>query len=297
MRGVIVNELPPSQLTERIAEKARSLGASVVGVADVGPLRTSPSHRISPRIGMGLETRWRDAPDDVDPAEVAWPSDAVSAVVIGVAHPADEPQLDWYDGKGTPGNRLLIEIAGELSDWLEREFAIRSHRPPYFVESGGVFMKDAAVLAGLGSVGRNNLVITPGHGPRIRWRVLLLDRAAKATGPVEYDPCAGCDEPCRRACPVGAFDEAAYDASALGQSELPGTDGTYDRITCNTKMAQDVADAAAALAAGDADQKDLASTMNAFEEAVMALPAAGSGEARYGVKYCRRCELSCPVGR
>jgi epoxyqueuosine reductase len=65
---------------------------------------------------------------------------------------------------------------------------------------------------------------------------------------------------------------------------------------CNTKMAQDVEDAAGALATSEEDRKDLASTMNAFEEVVMALPPAG-GEARYGVKYCRRCELSCPVGR
>ena len=36
--------------------------------------------------------------------------------------------------------------------------------------------------------------------------------------------------------------------------------------------------------------------MNVFEEAVMTLPPAGA-EPRYGVKYCRRCELSCPVGR
>lgn len=291
-----MNQPSPSELTESIAEKAASLGASVVGVADVGALKASPSHRISPSIGMGLEVRWRDAPDDVEPAEVDWPAGAVSAVVIGVSHPADRPELDWYDGKGTPGNRDLIRIAGELSRWLEDEFALVTHRPPYFIESGGVFMKDAAVLAGLGSVGRNNLVVTPGYGPRIRWRVLLLDHAAEATGPVEYDPCAGCAEPCRRACPVGAFDETAYDARALGQAQLPATDGAYDRITCNTKMAQDVEDAAAALATSEGGRKDLASTMNAFEEAVLTLPAAGD-EARYGVKYCRRCELSCPVGR
>ena len=291
-----MNEPSPSELTELIVERARSLGASVVGVADVEALKASPSHRISPRIGMGLEVRWRDAPDDVVPAEVDWPADAASAVVIGVSHPADQPELDWYDGKGTPGNRALIRIAGELSGWLEDEFSIASHRPPYFIESGGVFMKDAAVLAGLGSVGRNNLVVTPGYGPRVRWRVLLLDRAARSTGPVEYDPCAGCAEPCRRACPVGAFDETAYDAATLGQSRLPATDGTYDRITCNTKMAQDIEDAAAALATSEDDGRDLAARMNAFEEAVLALPPAG-GESSYGVKYCRRCELSCPVGR
>ena len=285
-----------SELTDRIVEKARSLGASVVGIADVEPLKASPSSRIVPRIGMGLRSRWRHAPDDVVPAEVDWPAGAVSAVVIGVSHPADRPELDWYDGKGTPGNRALIEIVQELSDWLAGDLSVQTWRPPYFIESGGVFMKDAAVLAGLGSIGRNNLVVTPEYGPRVRWRVLLLDHAAEATGPIDFDPCAGCDEPCRRTCPVGAFDETAYDAAALGQPDLPGTDGTYDRVTCNTKMSRDVEDAADALAAGNEEREDLASTMNAFEEAVMALSPAGD-EARYGVKYCRRCELSCPVGR
>ncbi len=123
-----MNELSPSELTERIVEKAKSLGASAVGVARVDSLKVSPSHRISPKIGMGLEVRWRDAPDDVVPAEVDWPADAVSAVVIGVSHPADQPELDWYDGKGTPGNRALIRIVKELSDWLKDSY-LHHHLP------------------------------------------------------------------------------------------------------------------------------------------------------------------------
>jgi len=218
------------------------------------------------------------------------------AVVIGVAHPADRPELDWYDGKGTPGNRILIRIVKELSEWLEQTYAVKSSRPPYFIESTGIFLKDAAVMAGLGRIGRNNLVITPEYGPRIRWRALLMDRPAMATGPIDFDPCDGCDEPCRRACPVKAFDRVAYSAEELGQSALPGLNGTYDRVTCNTKMSRDVDDAAKALAASDEEGAALASTMNAFEEVEMALPK-GDGTPRYGVKYCRACELSCPVGR
>ena len=75
-----------------------------------------------------------------------------------------------------------------------------------------------------------------------------------------------------------------------------GADGTYDRVTCYTKVAQDVQDAAAALAAGEEERRNLVATMNAFEEAVAALSPAGD-EARYGVKYCRRCELNCPAGK
>ena len=283
------------EFADTTIEKAKSLGASVAGVADVRALKESPSHRIYPRIGMDPDVRWQDAPEEALHHEVDWPADAVSAVVVGVSHPADRPELDWYDGKGTPGNRILIRIVRELSEWLEETFSVKSYRPPYFIESTGIFLKDAAVMAGLGCIGKNNIVITPEYGPRIRWRALLLDRTARAAGPVDYDPCEGCPQPCRKACPVAAFDETAYDASALGQSQLPGTDGTYDRITCNAKMAQDVEDAAATLAASEEDRRELASTMNAFEEAVLTLQPAG-GEVRYGVKYCRRCELSCPVG-
>ena len=74
----------PSELTDRIVEKARSLGASVVGVADVETLKASPSHRIYPKIGMDPEVRWQDAPEEALHHEVEWPADAVSAVVIGV---------------------------------------------------------------------------------------------------------------------------------------------------------------------------------------------------------------------
>jgi epoxyqueuosine reductase len=286
----------PSELADRIVEKARSLGASVVGVADIEALKASPSHRIYPKIGMDPEVPWQDAPEEALHHEVEWPADAVSAVVTGVEHPTSRPELDWYDGKGTPGNRILIRITKELSAWLGAAFSVKSYRPPYFIESTGIFLKDSAVLAGLGCIGKNNMVVTPEYGPRIRWRALLLDRTAKATGPVDYDPCDGCPQPCRRACPVKAFDHAAYDAPTIGQAQLPATDGTYDRVTCNTKMSLDVDEAARAIAASDEEGEALASTMNAFEEVVLALPTAG-GEAQYGVKYCRMCELSCPVGR
>jgi len=52
-----MNQASPSELTERIIEKAKVLGASVAGVADVERLKASPSHRILPRIGMDPDVR------------------------------------------------------------------------------------------------------------------------------------------------------------------------------------------------------------------------------------------------
>jgi epoxyqueuosine reductase len=43
---------------------------------------------------------------------------------------------------------------------------MKGHRPlPYKVEEGGMFLKDAATLAGLGIIGKNNLLITPEFEP------------------------------------------------------------------------------------------------------------------------------------
>jgi len=44
--------LSDPELTATVVEKAKSLGASVAGVADVGSLKESPSHLIYPKIGM-----------------------------------------------------------------------------------------------------------------------------------------------------------------------------------------------------------------------------------------------------
>lgn len=160
-----MNPVSSSELTQKIVEKAKSLGATIAGVASVESLIDSPSHQIYPKIGMNLKVHWQDVKDDVTPNEVAWPADAVSVVVIGVEHNADKPELDWWDGKGTPGNRILIRINKELSEWIEDTFSVKTYKLPYFVEKGGIFLKDAAVMAGLGCIGKNNLLITPIYGP------------------------------------------------------------------------------------------------------------------------------------
>jgi epoxyqueuosine reductase len=291
-----MNKLSRSELTEKIVEKAKSLGASIAGVAGVESLKESPSHRIYPKIGINLEAHWQDAKDDVKLGEVAWPADAVSTVLIGVAHNPDEPELDWWDGKGTPGNRILVRINKKLSEWIEKTFPVKTYKQPYFVEKGGIFLKDAAAMAGLGCIGKNNLVVTPGYGPRIRFRALLLDREAEATGPLEFNPCEGCKQSCRKACPIKAFQNTVYSADALGQSILPGINGTFDWVTCNVKMERDIEEAVMAIPAGDEEHQEVRLAIDEFEEGVKLKPQ-GDKRPNYYVKYCRGCELSCLPAR
>lgn len=57
---------------------------------------------------------------------------------------------------------------------------------PYHIEHGGVYMKDAAVLAGLGRMGKHNMLITPRYGPRLRLRVMLTEADLPSMGMITF---------------------------------------------------------------------------------------------------------------
>ena len=268
------SESSAADLSAAIVAKALACGADLAGIAAVADLKGSPSHRISERLpefgGVGTL-----AEHDARPGVVRWPEGARSAVVLALEHPEDRPQLDWwFDGEAsgdTPGNTLLIAAVTQLADWLEAEHGVRCFRIPYHVERGGLYMKDAAVLAGLGCIGRNNLLLTPQYGPRQRLRVLLTDAELPSTGGPAYDPCAGCPAPCRATCPQDAFPGAVYRPEEYGIAELPGRDGAFDRRICNRQMTIDL-DASALV------------TVDGHDEPVPR------------TEYCRACELDCIAG-
>jgi epoxyqueuosine reductase len=264
-----------ADLSAAVVAKALACGADLAGVASVADLKSSPSHHFTevmpPYDGLGLVER-----EGRKHGVVEWPEGARSAVAIAIAHPVGAPELDWWQGGGdhgnTRGNGLLIAVVRQLAGWLEAEHGARCWRVHYYPDSGGVYMKDAAVLAGLGCIGANNMVLTPEFGPRHRLRVLLTDLDLPSTGPSGFDPCDGCASPCRDACPQEAFrDEAVYSTEQTGTSHLPARDGVFDRDVCHLQMNAD-GDAAEQVDAGD-----------------------GRGPQPL-VKFCRACEMACIAG-
>lgn len=207
-----MNSASHSDSTVHIVEKARAFGASLAGIASIAALKNSPSYEVYDK------NPYYDGYEGV-----GWPADAKAALVLALVHRPSEPQLDWWDynpGR-TRGNRQLMRIAENLQQWMGKELSINARPLPYRLEHGGILLKDTAVLAGLGTFGKNNLVITRPFGPRVRLRGLFLDAELEPTGPVDFDPCEGCDMPCRRACPEQAF-----------------KDGFYSRALCDLKMAE-----------------------------------------------------------
>ncbi len=67
--------------------------------------------------------------------------------------------------------------------------------------------RHAAVLAGLGELGVNNLLLTPEHGPRVRMVALVTDAELEPGTPLEPSLCRPekCGYACVKACPAGAL--------------------------------------------------------------------------------------------
>jgi epoxyqueuosine reductase len=272
----------------RIIEKAVEMGASMAGIATLDLLKASPSHAFLDRFGTKVEGLPAvTGVEDFGP--IQWPVGARSALVFAVSHPGAEPHLDWFERRGnTPGNRLLIQIANRLSDWIEENLHIRTHKKNYYVEKGGIYLKDAAVLAGLGCVGINNLLITPKFGPRVRLRAMLLEAKLAPTGPIDFFPCDDCEQPCRNACPQEAFGGLVHSSDDTGMDTLPGLDGRFSRARCFAQMDADI----------DKSEIDAPEgvTYDLDRGEPDKLDPGESGKADILVKHCRICEIVCPAG-
>ncbi|MDA3918700.1 MAG: epoxyqueuosine reductase [Deltaproteobacteria bacterium] len=245
-------------------------GATVAGIASMEDLKSSSSHLIYTEMGdyKGIGTVRHDDPL-MNKQLFNWPDSVRSVLVIGLSHPEDMPEIDWWDGRGTPGNRQLIDIVKKTRQQIENNLKVNTHELHYYVEKGGVFLKDAAVLAGLGCIGKNNMLVTPSYGPRIRLRALFLDVEIDPTGPVAFDPCADCKKYCRRVCPENAMNTKVPLFELINNSfNKPARDGAYNRNICNIRMEKDVAES-----------------------------RKRSGDKQSSIKYCRKCEFVCPVGK
>lgn len=235
-------------LNQDICREAVRLGASLAGIAPVETLKRSPCYEIYDR-----------SPYYEGYTGVSWPEDALSVLVLALVHDPGEPELDWWSeavpGR-TPGNRILMRISRRCRTRLRDLYGITATPLPYPVERGGIFLKDAAVLAGLGVIGKNNLLITPQFGTRVRLRALFLDRDVQPSPPLDYDPCAGCPAPCHEACPERAFKSGRYDVTACHR-EMERNRSTFIEV---------------------------AGSSMGIEGRCMAAP------------FCRACELACPAG-
>lgn len=267
----------PRTLSAQLINKALEYGASLAGIANIEDLKKMPSFVVTPQRPhierVGAVENETGLPEGV----VAWPEGMKSVLVIAFSHPEDDPVLDyWLDWKNPPGNVKLAQIIKQVKAYFdEAEPELQTKPMNYYVEKGGIWLKDASAVAGLGVVGKNNLLVTPRFGPRVRLRAMYLSADLPSTGPINWDPCEGCAMPCRSNCPQKAFANIIYDpADYQGEARLPGRTGCYSLIECDKQMAIDEAN-----------------------EQTGEIELPGYGVYSSVLPYCRVCELSCPVGK
>jgi len=272
----------------QIIEKAKSLGASLAGITSVELLKNTPSYELHEKILKGT--------DGVGPAqgfsdlsEIKWPDGAKSVVVIGLHHPHEKPELDWYLESGyLPGNEILMKIKRNLRVWIEETYDIKTHHVNYWLWEGGMYLKDAAVLSGLGCIGKNNLVISPEFGPRVRFRAMLIDAELTPTGPIDFEPCKCCDEYCHKACGANAFSEIVISTDKTGMCNLPGRNGNFSRVKCYTIVAAN--DAGITIKNPTEFWGEKKSNKSVSKKEM------GTYKTQKYIMFCIRCIEACPVG-
>lgn len=87
--------------------------------------------------------------------------------------------------------------------------------------------KFAATRAGVGWVGKSDLLVTPEYGPRVRLGTILFDADVEADAPIQESKCGTCTA-CVQACPYGALHGSTW-SPGMPREEI------VDVFTCNGK--------------------------------------------------------------
>ena len=101
---------------------------------------------------------------------------------------------------------ILLDQCHQIKSFLAKK-GFKSKIIPY---KPGLYLKDAAALAGIGPIGKNNLLLTKTFGSQVRLRALIT-KAELAYGTPIYksDYCKNCNI-CVDSCPSSALEGGKY---------------------------------------------------------------------------------------
>ena len=208
-------------LSNRIHDLAISLGADYFGVADLTParnfIRTQGGERAAryPR-GVVMGIRLQDSLVEMLPDR-----DREGAILY---------RHNSYDVV----NANLDQIALRMANLLQQEgfgaLPVPASKRTSDEKIAGIFsQKLGAHLAGLGWIGKSCLLVTPDHGPRVRWVNVLTDAPLAPTGSPMEPRCGECTA-CVEICPVHAFTGRMF---SPGEPREEPREARFDAAACD----------------------------------------------------------------
>jgi epoxyqueuosine reductase len=207
-----------------VKEKAFGLGADLCGIAPVG--------------------RFASAPAGFHPQDVL--SDCRSVVVVAARFPLSTLQARTNAPYTAVRNRMVDKLDGisfELAAALEAEGAVAVPIPsaePYDYWDperrhgrGILSLKHAAVLAGLGKMGKNTLLVNERFGNMLWLGAVLVSAELEPDPLASYEGCLPKCTICLDVCPQHALDGVTIDQKRCRTRSISSTDGGGWVLACN----------------------------------------------------------------
>ena len=236
-------ETSTNALTNEVIARLRTEGVSVVGISNVERFNGAPRGH-HPRdflrgaksvVTFGIAMLYRS---------IRYEGLLINSELVPREHQKELLQNYFYKETGYKFiNDLLDTITLRTATFLESHGYLSMFFPttwgtwlPWIKEripsTFGLFsQRHAAVLAGLGEFGLNNVVVTPQHGPRIRFNSVITEAELTPSPLLEEKVCQGesCSI-CVRACPGAISIRPDYDPDAVWYNTPARTDfGTCER--------------------------------------------------------------------
>jgi epoxyqueuosine reductase len=133
--------------------------------------------------------------------------------------------LDVVNGKDELGGPAIMNPIHENS---ESPATPKRSSPDWGYLQGSIPLKYAAQKAGLGTIGKSSLLITPQYGPRVRLLAIVTNAPLVSGKPLKQDLCGKCSV-CEKVCIAKAFHEGRHDIEMCWRAEMelgepvPGT--------------------------------------------------------------------------
>ncbi|HRZ41701.1 MAG TPA: tRNA epoxyqueuosine(34) reductase QueG [Bacteroidales bacterium] len=198
----------PDNLAFRIKTLAQSLGFSACGITGTEPMPDAEARFrgwISHGMHAGMRYLEQRISDRFHPATVL--QDARSVIVL--AYPYGDAATARNNttgialyGWGEDYHHRLPRIAAPLMDLLKEYNPGSTSR--FYTDSGYLAERSLAVKAGLGWIGKNGTLITPGTGSMLYLAIILTTVQLPFDDPFGHEQCGACKQ-CLNACPTKAL--------------------------------------------------------------------------------------------